>query len=77
MGHDILFTSYYSAPIFSLIVKDRLLGNNLAAAICGWQARRALFTCAEVTKRLYDRSASIAFGIFILCHDNILIYHDK
>ena len=43
MGHDILFTRYSSAPVSTLIVKDRLLGNNPAAAIYGWHARRSLF----------------------------------
>ena len=43
MGHDILFTRYSRAPVSTLIVKDRLLGNNPAAAIYGWHARRSLF----------------------------------
>ena len=43
MGHDILFTRYSSAPVSTLIVKDRLMGNNPAAAIYGWHARRSLF----------------------------------
>jgi len=43
MGHDILFTRYSKAPVSTLIVKDRLLGNNPAAAVYGWHARRALF----------------------------------
>ncbi|MDJ0986564.1 MAG: DUF1847 domain-containing protein [Desulfobacterales bacterium] len=43
MGHDILFTRYSKAPVSTLIVKDRLLGNNPAAAIYGWHARRSLF----------------------------------
>ena len=44
MGHDILFTRYSRAPQLStLIVKDRLMGNNPAAAIYGWHARRSLF----------------------------------
>jgi uncharacterized metal-binding protein len=43
MGHDILFARYSRAPVSTLIVKDRLLGNNPAAAIYGWHARRSLF----------------------------------
>ena len=43
MGHDILFTRYSKAPVSTLIVKDRLLGNNPAAAVYGWHARRSLF----------------------------------
>lgn len=43
MGHDILFNRYSEAPVSTLIVKDRLLGNNPAAAVYGWHARRALF----------------------------------
>ncbi len=43
MGHDILFTRASKAPVSTLIVKDRLLGNNPAAAVYGWHARRALF----------------------------------
>jgi uncharacterized metal-binding protein len=43
MGHDILFNRYSRAPVSTLIVKDRLMGNNPAAAVYGWHARRALF----------------------------------
>ena len=43
MGHDILFTRYSRAPVSTLIVKDRLLANNPAAAVYGWHARRSLF----------------------------------
>ena len=43
MGHDILFTRFSKAPVSTLIVKDRLLGNNPAAAVYGWHARRSLF----------------------------------
>ena len=43
MGHDILFTRYSRAPVSTLIVKDRLMGNNPAAAIYAWHARRSLF----------------------------------
>lgn len=43
MGHDILFTRYSKAPVSTLIVKDRMTGNNPAAALYGWHARRSLF----------------------------------
>jgi uncharacterized metal-binding protein len=43
MGHDILFTQHSEAPVSTLIVKDRLLGNNPAAALYAYHARRALF----------------------------------
>lgn len=33
IGHDILFTQHSKAPVTSLIVKDRVLGHNPAAAI--------------------------------------------
>jgi len=38
-----LFTRHSRAPVSTLIVKDRLLGNNPAAAVYGWHARRSLF----------------------------------
>jgi uncharacterized metal-binding protein len=43
MGHDVLFTCYSEAPVSTLIVKDRVLANNPAAAVYGWHARRSLF----------------------------------
>ncbi len=43
MGHDILFTQHAEAPVSTLIVKDRLLGNNPAAALYAYHARRSLF----------------------------------
>jgi uncharacterized metal-binding protein len=43
MGHDILFTRYSKAPVSTLIVKDRMTGNNPAAALYGYHTRRALF----------------------------------
>jgi uncharacterized metal-binding protein len=43
MGHDILFTRYSKAPVSTLIVKDRITGNNPAAALYGYHTRRALF----------------------------------
>ena len=33
VGHDMLFTKYSAAPVTTIIVKDRLLGHNPAAAI--------------------------------------------
>jgi uncharacterized metal-binding protein len=43
MGHDILFTQHSKAPVSTLIVKDRLMGNNPAAALYAYHARRSLF----------------------------------
>jgi uncharacterized metal-binding protein len=43
IGHDILFTQYSKAPASTLIVKDRVTGNNPAAALYGWHRRRQLF----------------------------------
>jgi len=43
MGHDILFTQYSKAPVSTLIVKDRVTGNNPAAALYGWHRRKDLF----------------------------------
>ena len=43
LGHDILFTKYSNAPVSTLIVKDRMTGNNPSAALYGWHARRKLF----------------------------------
>jgi uncharacterized metal-binding protein len=43
MGHDILFTQYSRAPVSTLIVKDRVTGNNPAAALYGWHRRKQLF----------------------------------
>lgn len=43
MGHDILFTQRSRAPVTTLLVKDRLMGNNPAAALYGYHARRKLF----------------------------------
>lgn len=42
LGHDILFTKYSRAPVSTLIVKDRMMGNNPAAVLYGWHARRHL-----------------------------------
>lgn len=43
MGHDILFARYSKAPVSTLIVKDRVTGNNPAAALYGWHRRKQLF----------------------------------
>ena len=43
MGHDMLFTQRSDALVSTLIVKDRLMGNNPAAALYGYHARRSLF----------------------------------
>jgi uncharacterized metal-binding protein len=43
MGHDILFNQYSEAPVSTLIVKDRVTGNNPAAALYGWHRRKQLF----------------------------------
>ena len=43
MGHDILFSRYSKAPVSTLIVKDRVTGNNPAAALYGWHRRKQLF----------------------------------
>jgi len=43
MGHDILFSRYSQAPVSTLIVKDRVTGNNPAAALYGWHRRKQLF----------------------------------
>jgi uncharacterized metal-binding protein len=43
MGHDVIFTKYSEAPVSTLIVKDRVTGNNPAAALYGWHRRKQLF----------------------------------
>lgn len=43
MGHDIIFTQRSKAPVSTLLVKDRLMGNNPAAALYGYHYRRKLF----------------------------------
>ena len=48
MGHDILFTKYSKAPVSTLIVKDRVTGNNPAATLYGWHRRKDLFD-VEIT----------------------------
>lgn len=42
LGHDILFTKYSNAPVSTLIVKDRITGQNPAAALYASQHRRHL-----------------------------------
>ena len=46
VGHDALFTRHSQAPAVTLIVKDRVLGHNPAAA---------LYTSKFYYKRLLDR----------------------
>jgi len=43
MGHDILFTKYSKAPVSTLIVKDKVLGNNPSAALSSWFYRDPLW----------------------------------
>jgi uncharacterized metal-binding protein len=42
LGHDILFTRYSAAPVTTLVVKDRVLGHNPAAALYASYHRRRL-----------------------------------
>lgn len=51
MGHDILFTKYSNAPVSTLIVKDRMLGNNPAAALYGHHAKRNLFGISRMDSK--------------------------
>ncbi len=50
LGHDILFARYSEAPVSTLIVKDRMTGNNPAAALYGYHARRSLFKLPRIDK---------------------------
>lgn len=43
LGHDILFNKTSRAPVSTLIVKDRVLGNNPAAALSSSFHRRSLW----------------------------------
>ena len=43
LGHDILFTRYCKAPVSTLIVKDRVTGQNPVAALYASQHRQALW----------------------------------
>lgn len=43
LGHDILFTRYSKAPVSTLIVKDRVTGQNPVAALYASQHRRPLW----------------------------------
>ena len=54
MGHDILFTRYSKAPVSTLIVKDRMMGNNPAAALYGYHARRSLFGLSRADDEYID-----------------------
>ena len=50
LGHDILFTQHSKAPVSTLIVKDRMTGNNPSAALYGWHARRKLFNVPRMNE---------------------------
>lgn len=43
LGHDITFTRYSKAPVSTLIVKDRVTGNNPAAVLYSFHHRRRLW----------------------------------
>ena len=51
LGHDILFTQHSKAPVSTLIVKDRMTGNNPSAALYGWHARRKLFNIPRMDEK--------------------------
>ncbi len=51
LGHDILFTRHSKAPVSTLIVKDRMTGNNPSAALHGWHARRKLFKLPRIAEK--------------------------
>jgi len=51
LGHDILFSRYSAAPVSTLIVKDRITGNNPAAALYGYHARHSLFKLPRMDKK--------------------------
>jgi len=51
LGHDILFTQHSKAPVSTLIVKDRMTGNNPSAALHGWHARRRLFKVERMSAK--------------------------
>lgn len=46
VGHDSMFIRYSEAPVTTLIVKDRVLGHNPAAA---------LYTAKSYSRRLFDK----------------------
>ena len=50
VGHDSLFTKHSDAPVTTLVVKDRVLGHNPAAA---------LYTSGSYYKRLLDSSREL------------------
>ena len=43
MGHDIIFSEHSNALISTLLVKDRMTGNNPVAAFHGYHLRKSLF----------------------------------
>ena len=47
VGHDALFAKHCTAPVTTLIVKDRLLGHNPAAALYSQYWRKRLFAAAD------------------------------
>jgi len=51
LGHDILFTQHSKVPVSTLIVKDRMTGNNPSAALHGWHARRKLFKVPRTNEK--------------------------
>lgn len=42
MGHDIIFSEHSNAPVSTLLVKDRMTGNNPIAAFQGYHLRKSL-----------------------------------
>ena len=48
LGHDILFMRHSKAPVSVLIVKDRVTGNNPAAALYGYHLRQYLMKLYSV-----------------------------
>lgn len=52
IGHDILFTQASRAPVSTLIVKDRMTGNNPSAALHGWHTRRRLFKTSRAEQKI-------------------------
>jgi len=52
IGHDVLFTQASRAPGSTLIVKDRMTGNNPSAALHGWHTRRRLFKTSRADQKI-------------------------
>ena len=46
IGHDTLFIKYCRVPMTVIAVKDRVTGNNPAAALYGFHRRKQLFGVA-------------------------------